>query len=274
MLTDGPASVEAFGFDLSPATDDRPFFFQTLSVFGAVDPRVLPSLSGNEHAVLLLRRLLALVAALAAALFFLPFVLARTLPRGEGFWAGSVFFASIGAGYVLVQAPWVQRFVLYLGHPAYATTVVLGAMLVGTGLGALASGRMGARASRAGILALPAALAVGNLTLGPIFDATGTFGLGARMAAAALVVAPAGFLMGLAFPAGVARFGQRRLAWFWAVNGFTGVTAAVASVALSMAFGLEAAVWFACAFYLLAAVVLAIPDAANQRQASSHGAHS
>ncbi len=266
-LASGLASIEEHGYDLSPSTDDRPFFFQSLRVFGRIDPGLMEGLSMNEHAVLLLRRLLVVVGLLAAALFFVPFVVARDVPRGAGFAAGSAYFAAIGAAYMLVQAPWVQRFVLHLGHPAYATPAVLGSMLVGTGLGSLAAAKAGARRSRFALVAIPFLLAAIHLALAPLFEATASAPAGLRVAVTVLAVAPAGFLMGFAFPAGIARFGQERMAWFWAVNGFAGVLASVASLALAMAFGLRAVVWLACALYGLAAALVAIPEAANRRQA-------
>lgn len=266
-LTSGVAPIEEHGYDLSPSTDDRPFFFQSLRVFGRVDPRVLERLSVNEHSVLLLRRLLVVVGSLAAALFFVPSLFWRAAPRGPGFVLGTAFFAAIGAAYMLVQAPWVQRFVLHLGHPAYATPAVLGAMLVGTGLGSLAAGRVGLARSRVALVAIPFVLATTNLALAPVFEATAGSSLGTRVAVAVLAVVPSGLVMGFAFPAGIARFGQARMAWFWAVNGFAGVLASVASLALAMAFGLRAVVWIACALYGLAAAFVAIPAAAKRRQA-------
>jgi hypothetical protein len=298
---------------------------------------VIEGLSWNEHAVLLERRLLVGVGLLAAALFFLPFPVARTVLRGLGFVSGSAFFGAIGAAYMLMQAPWVQRFVLHLGHPAYATPAVLGGMLVGTGLGSLkvtrtvgrtraahgaevalgrrvpprspcrevasrrlrsarkgnpqippqlrrrpsilasprfasrcgslAAGRVGLARSRVALVAIPFVLATTHLALAPVFDATAGTSLVVRVAVALLAVSPVGCLMGFAFPAGIARFGQARIAWFWAVNGFAAVVASVLSLALAMAFGLRAVGWLACALYGLAAVLVAIPEAANRRQA-------
>lgn len=267
MLAEGPARVEAHGFDLSPATDDRPFFFQTLRIFAGVSPEILGTLSTNEQSVLLLRRLLVLVMGIAAALFFLPFVLARRLPRGRSFWRGSLYFFSIGAAYMLVQVPWVQRFTLPLGHPSYATTVVLAAMLVGTGLGALLAGRVSRSVALGGLAVLPVLLAFANALAGPFLAATLGSALPVRIAATVAIVLPAGLLMGLAFPTGIARFGQSGIAWFWAVNGFAGVLASVLSLALAMAVGLTATAWVAAGIYLVAAALLLGKDAANHAQA-------
>lgn len=258
MLTAGPKTIEDLGFDLSLSTDDRPFFFQTLSVFRSVPPELLPNLSGNEHAVILLRRLLWFVGGLALVLFFLPFALARRLPRAPGFWMGSAYFAAIGLGFMLIQTPWVQRFILYLGHPSYAVTVVLSAMLVGTGLGSMAASRWGALASGAWRWALPAFLVAVNLAAGTVFAATLGTPFAVRAVISVLLIAPAGFLMGFAFPCGVERFGSESLAWFWAVNGFAGVLASVLSLALAMTYGLVAVASLGAAAYVAACALLAL----------------
>ena len=41
----------------------------------------------------------------------------------------------IGLGYLLVEAVFIQRFVLMLGYPTYSLSVVLAALLVFTGVG-------------------------------------------------------------------------------------------------------------------------------------------
>ncbi len=46
---------------------------------------------------------------------------------------GLVFFAAIGLGFLLLEIALIQRFVLFLGFPTYALSVVLFALLVFTG---------------------------------------------------------------------------------------------------------------------------------------------
>src|SRR5439155_15321335 len=88
---------------------------------------------------------LGILAALCAVGFVLPLVLVR---RGSGAaaarrpGAGALsFFAFIGLGFLVLEIVLIQRFVLFLGFPTYALSVVLFALLVFTGLGALASSR-------------------------------------------------------------------------------------------------------------------------------------
>ena len=76
------------------------------------------------------------LSALTLLLFFAPFVLGRWMARRPDFWRGSSYFAAIGLSFLLIEIPWLQRFVLYLGHPSVAATVVIGALLLGAGFGA------------------------------------------------------------------------------------------------------------------------------------------
>ena len=44
-------------------------------------------------------------------------------------------------GYILVEIAFIQRFVLFLGNPTYALTVVVFLMLLSSGLGSVLSRR-------------------------------------------------------------------------------------------------------------------------------------
>jgi len=245
VMTDGIASFAKRGIDLAPATDDRPFFFQTLSLFGDVDRDFLAKLSNNEQSVAMLRTLLGVISTATLALFFLPFLFrGRVSVAGRfapGLWLGSGYFSAIGVAFMLVEVPWMQRFVLYLGHPSYATTVVLAALLLGAGAGSFAAARVDHAAVRRYGLALPALLLALNLALGPVFSATLGLGFAARVALSVLLLAPAGFVMGFPFAVGMAAFGDVHKPWFWAMNGSASVLASVCSLALSMMAGFSTA---------------------------------
>lgn len=256
VLQSGPSRYAAMGIDLSPPTDDRPFFFQLLPVFGNVDPGLVQKLSVNEGAVILLRWLMALVGVIAVLLFFLPFALARRIPRSPGFWRGSGYFALIGLAFILIETGFIQRFILYLGHPSHATTVVLTALLVGAGMGSLCAGRAAThRAVRWGIV-LPALLAMITLVLPGVFTTTLGWPLALRMVTSLVLLVPVAFLMGFAFPLGMADFGEDAKGWYWALNGVSGVLAGVLSLALAIQIGFEGVLWLGTAGYLAAWLLL------------------
>jgi hypothetical protein len=255
-MLSGPAFLEDWGLDIVPSTDDRPFFFQTLPLFGHIDPRARERLSFNEEAVVMLRWLIVGVSALSIVLFFLPLVLKRRIGSGRAFWRGSAYFLSIGLAFMLIEVPWIQRFILYLGHPSHATTVVLSALLLGAGIGSfLASKIEPARAKRLGLV-LPLVLIAVTVLLGPLFEATLGLDLALRVMISIVLLAPAGLLMGIAFPIGMISFGDAHKPWFWAMNGAASVLASVLSVGLSMSLGFSTVLCFGVLFYVAAWIFL------------------
>ena len=50
-----------------------------------------------------------------------------------------LYFLAIGAGYILIEVALIQKFVLFLGHPTYALTVVIFSLLVSSGMGSYCS---------------------------------------------------------------------------------------------------------------------------------------
>jgi hypothetical protein len=256
VMKEGPEKYESEGLDLAASTDDRPFFFQTVSLAGKIDPEYFASLSNNEHSVGLIKMLLVVVTLLTAALFFLPFAFAGRMKRTPELWAGSAYFLSIGLGFMLIEVPWMQRFVLYLGHPSYATTVVLASLLLGAGTGSLAASYPFAGNARGWGILIPLLLVGFNWALTPLFAATLGLPFEARVVISAGVLVPVGFLLGFPFPLGMATYPENHKPWFFAINGAAGVLASVVSLALSMQIGFTATTLVGISFYLVAYALL------------------
>src|SRR5204862_5422336 len=51
------------------------------------------------------------------------------------------YFIAVGLGYILVEITLIQRFVLFLGHPTYALTVVVFSLLLSSGAGSVMARR-------------------------------------------------------------------------------------------------------------------------------------
>jgi hypothetical protein len=158
---------------------------------------------------------------------------------------------------MLVEISLMQRFILFLGHPTYSLSVVLAGMLAFSGLGALASARLGLptrrqlyrlAAAAAALVLLDAAL------LPPLLDAAIGLGLGGRVVLALALLAPTAFVLGFPFPLGVRlleRDAPVLIPWGWAVNGMLSVAASLLAVALAMAAGFSAVLLAAAAVYAL-----------------------
>lgn len=257
-----------YTFDISPVSDNRPFFFYT------VQPRdlwwFLTSASQTSadykinKAVPLLFGLMA-VSLLATILILIapPLVLGTRLPAQKGVRGFLVYFLFIGAGYILVEVALIQKFVLFLGHPVHALWVVIFSMLVSSGLGSNFSGRiignsegrlikvLGCAAFGAALLALAVSTLLGALVWLP-------FGL--KVALTVVMIAPLGFVMGMPFPIALQRLERWHapsVRWAWSLNAASSVLGSVGALVSAIYMGLVQTVILGGLFYLAALAVIA-----------------
>ncbi|MCS7315461.1 MAG: hypothetical protein NZ554_08320, partial [Bryobacteraceae bacterium] len=190
--------------------------------------------------------LLALSLAATAMILVLPPVLARDRGcRPEGIRPFLAYFVALGAGYILIQVGLVQKFILLLGSPTSALSVIVFSMLVASGLGSCFSARLaGPGAERLGRVLAGIAGMIGALALlsGPLCSIAVAWPAPAKVALTVMAVAPPAFLMGVPFPTGLAQLERRHRAavrWAWALNAAASVLGSVAAVALGLCLGLR-----------------------------------
>ena len=258
------AFVTAYPFDIRPATDDRPFFFR-FSYWSHLFSRA-PALRGSVPVLeISLGLLLATTLAVAVLCVYLPLRYfagsGRKVPQAAGF---GFYFAGIGLGYLAIELALIQKFGLFLGHPNYALSVVLAAMLASTGVGSLISERIVERLGnvlRASIAVALLLLLLWALVL-PRLLAESRLGFSARVLLVVLLIAPIGLVLGVFFPTGLERLKGRSAAfvpWAWGLNGIFSVVAPILSIAMSVTWGIDALLLSAVPLYL--AVGLALPYA-------------
>lgn len=273
---DPDAYQRQYKFDLQPATDDRPY------VFNSFRWEVLPELLAlrEQGGIGLLEMgYPLLVATLAQAIVLGLLLILAPLSglRGPGAsnsgtggrWRILVYFLAIGLAFMFIEIAFIQRFILYLGDPVWATAVVVSGFLVFAGLGSLSSarwwatGRWPTRRRLALTATLGIALVAGSyLLLLPQlgFELTKLATI-ARLTVAYLLLAPLAFLMGMPFPLGLTATAHWRIdliPWAWAINGCASVTGALLAKLIAVGQGFACVVTIAGSLYLLA--VLAFPE--------------
>ena len=247
----------SYRLNVCAPTDDRPFFFN-MRRLGDVGRSQPPGYIYSIDPLLVLLLTLAVLAALSLLAFVLPIVLMRGGRRPPV--APISFFAAIGLGFLLLEVVLIQRFVLFLGFPTYALSVVLFALLLCTGAGALLSTRFAAAPRRALLVALGAVTVVivaAAFGLQPLLRALIDLPFAARVAMSVALLAPVAVGMGMAMPIGLRRLGALypdAIPWAWAVNGVASVVASVLAVAIAIAAGFTVATLVAAACYLGALV--------------------
>jgi hypothetical protein len=245
----------AYPFDVRPPTDDRPFFGQFFkwsqaSQVVAELGKTWQPFGGAGYFVLLV--LLGIVVMMAAILILLPLIArarrvtpgetpdlshSRTAQRASVTRLGLIYFGLLGLAFLLIEIPLVQRFILFLGHPAYALTAVLFTLLLFSGFGSLAAHRLVGRRALAALVLV----ATGLPWLLPYLFALGLgLSLAWRLIGTMIVLAPLGFLMGLPFPLGLRWLewsAPDLIPWAWGVNGAASVAASVLAALLALSFG-------------------------------------
>jgi hypothetical protein len=191
--------AEKQGLDISPVTDDSPFFYK----FGGGIPQPVSLVVWASVIVLLL-------------VIMAPILYQRKKTSfnkaNRKYKAGShknlyrfvLFYSVLGIGFMLVEISAIQRFILFLGQPVLSLAVLLFSLLVGAGLGSMYSGRF-APAQIVKVIAVVSISIVGVLviyafSLPLILGQLLGLEMAVRLFATVAILAPLGFLMG--FPSG------------------------------------------------------------------------
>ncbi len=276
LLAKDPLEYERnYKYDITPVSDDRPFFFYT------VQPRDMTRFlldSGHSADVKvnvavpkLFSALLVSVAAVGIILVLPPLVLKTRLPRDRSVRSFLLYFLAIGAGYILIEVALIQKFVLFLGHPTYALTVVIFSMLVSSGLGSyLSRKRVNDRNGRLiAVLAVAAALvAVLAAIVQPVLSAGVGLPLAVKIIATVLMTAPAGFVMGIPFPTGLRLLEKRHepsVRWAWSLNAAASVLGSVGALVLALYLGLVETMLVGGGLYLCALAVIVVSPMVRER---------
>jgi len=261
--------IQRYKFNIQPATDDRPFFFQFFKW------RALPeimSLSGQGGVPLLEWGYLILIATLVQAIFVSLFLILLPLifyRRGEKKVAKPglklhvfAYFMMLGLAFLFVEIAFIQKFILFLHHPIFAIAVVLAAFLVFAGMGSHWSRRFADSGNhdkgvKRAVLIIVIMGSAYLLMLGPIFSVLMSQPIVIKIILSVLLIAPLAFCMGMPFPLGLSRLAETNadlVPWVWGVNGCASVLSAIVATIIAIHFGFTIVVLLALALYTLAAV--------------------
>ncbi|HME10515.1 MAG TPA: hypothetical protein VKG25_25905, partial [Bryobacteraceae bacterium] len=269
-LLDSPdpqAFWDGYPFDVTPVGDDRPFFFYTVQpheVWAFLrGPALAADYKVNKALPLLFGSVLVSILATIIVLALPPLLLGTRLPSDGGVRRSLLYFVAIGAGYILIQVGLIQKFVLVLGHPTYALTVIIFSMLISSGLGSFFSRRLVSGDAEASLRWVLAAISAAVITLAfvvtPLGEVVTGWPLPGKMLITALLIAPAAFLMGMPFPAGLTQLEARfpdAVRWAWSLNAAASVLGSCGAIVLSIYLGLRATLLIGGGLYLGALAIV------------------
>jgi hypothetical protein len=251
----------AYVFDTRPLTNDRPYFAAYVKVQDL--PHITDRLEHvqDEWGYLLLWATLGVAGVAALLLIAIPvaFGWRAIFSRYPGKGRTILYFACLGAGYIMVEVGLIAHFTSVLSNATVSASVLITGMLVFSGIGAFVSERIidDARRVMPMIFVAIAAFLFGyGVFLDRILDALGALPYAARLAACFALVFPPAFLMGLPMPTAMgwlSRLGKDHMfVWAWGINGCFSVVGAAAVPLIGTSFGLSSVLLVSGLAYLVA----------------------
>lgn len=269
---DPQAFARGYAYNVAPVNDNAPFFFFTIKAGQILGEKGLRQGIDWKVNLGVLVLLLVLAISVIAVLAFLILPLAISPGRSRHSPLPLSYFVAVGLAYILVEIAFIQRFVLFLGHPTYALTVVIFLLMLSSGAGSLFSRLW---LPRAEMVWIPLVLVILALLADVLFLPSRLAALVGlpfpyRLLVSAVLLVPLGFVMGMPFPTGLRALaslpapefpaGQNAsdnaVEWAWAMNAAASVLGSVSAMVIAIQFGLTVTLACGAAAYLIALLVM------------------
>jgi hypothetical protein len=252
ITTDNPETFfEAYPLNVSPTTDDKPFFFYTVTLSDLPD---LVSLNlesesfKNNIALLWLFRLI-ILSFLLVVLFLLlpPLIFAKRASV-----KAMSYFAFLGLGFMFVEIPLLQKFMLVLGHPTYSLSVVLFSLLVSGGIGSYLTNHLSLKKVQVVMAYLMGAILFYIILFPALSHELFSLTIFKRIVISVFMASLVGVAMGMPFPSGIMALGRtssHSIPWAWAINGAASVLGSALAVFVGINLGFSYAFICGVVFY-------------------------
>jgi hypothetical protein len=195
------------------------------------------------------------------------------------------FVVLIGFGFIFLEITFIQKFLLLLGTPIMALTVILFSILLSSGIGAYLSGRLFSKNPYKAVLisipVLAGILLAYYAFLQGIIASSIVLPLYGRIALTLALLSPAGLLMGFQFPS-VTRMtsasspsterhtnNNQDITLLWGVNVIASVIGTVLTTTSSMVIGFNGNLLIGFGLYLGALASAVAAETITQRQTDS-----
>lgn len=182
-------NIEAI-IELKPPTDDSPFFFAREKIPGQM--------------IILLVTVLSVSGVLALLLVYYSKMNKIHLASSSLSWLSVLFVIFIGLGFMVIEITFIQKFLLLLGTPIMALTVIVFSILVSSGMGAYLSGKLFRGSPQKGmIISIPLLITIILIYysfLQEIINSNIALEIQYRIGLTFALLSPAGLLMGFQFP--------------------------------------------------------------------------
>lgn len=259
---DPRAFEAAYPFNISPVTDDNPFYYNHFKWSNLLYRAQRGSASvrfpiGN----LILLAILSFTAIAAAIFIWFPLLrYKRSSLKMPYALPMLVYFSALGLGYIFVEIVLIQRFTLFIGYPTHAITTTIFSMLSFSAIGSLISRAICKTPIhlRSILLILTGLILLYTIGLPLVFQSLLQLPDVLRTLLSIVLIAPLAFLMGMPFPTGLWQLGVRArslVPWAWGMNGVFSVMGSALVILISMTTSFTIALMSAALFYSIAAAI-------------------
>ncbi|HPJ45676.1 MAG TPA: hypothetical protein PL017_06220 [Tenuifilaceae bacterium] len=251
-----------YPFNIEAPTDNKPFFSQFLKVsrFREYKNWLGTGIPFLELGYIIVWVSLIICSALAVLAILFPMIIWR---RGyKSSFSVSLYFAFLGIGYMLIEISLIQKSILILGNPVFASALIISSMLCFSAIGSYVSQKINPTkyiAYALGIIAL--LVSVVSIFFMMWFDIFESLSRSSKIFGILLFIFPLTFFMGMAFPLGMKIISEkfhRQIPVAWGVNGFFSVLAAPLATIISVEWGFSTALFISALLYLFCIPVVMV----------------
>ncbi len=244
-------------FNITPVTDNNPYFFNFFKTDQIPDiikyfGKSTQPFGGGGYLILVAALLISVL--LSVLLIILPVKTAGGSIKLKKDYGYLIYFICLGMGYFFIELPLMQKFILMLGKPSYSVATVLFGLMLFAGFGSIYTGYR-----KTNLMWVVLALVIYITFFMVVFRFYSNILLARplwqRFAITIGLIAPAGFLMGIPFPAGIAKAKEKKsqiVPWLWAINGCASVVSSIAAVIISIHAGFLLVLGLSLLFYITA----------------------
>ncbi len=254
------------GTILEPPTDSKPFFKRWLPLWSSTikdpsyfSPKAVKMIESTSKKIKYIFLIVLIESAIMAIFFILipliKFTKLQLLTNNKSILA---YFAGLGLGFILLEIVYMQKFILYLGHPSYSITFILFSLLISAGIGSFVSGYLANKYGFKKILkyAFPIIIIIilaSIFLLNILIENTIHLPSGIKFLFSFIFIFILGLFLGMPFPAGIHLVGQKEkslVAWAWGINSYATVLGSIAAliIAITFSFNIVMAVAAVCYF--------------------------
>jgi hypothetical protein len=234
----------SYRMDISPVRDDMPFPYNVYRE--------------KKEVITILR-----IVGLLSLIIFIPVMILAVIKYSSHkliLLEHTVFFISIGFGFMLVEIVLMQFFQRFIGVPVYSVIITLGALLFFSGVGSLLSSRWRKIFVITAVLAIPAMIFIYYRYLDNIFNYLAASTFNVKVAASVGLMVPLSLLMGIPFPKAMEKIkkeiSNEYATLMYSISGAAGTIAVTLALFLNVSYGFSFTFITGMAAYLTGAVLL------------------